>query len=304
VNPTASWGQPAGRQPHRCRGEPAPGGRCARQGTALAHAGTRRRSGAGKPRAGHRPGGPRQGRVTWFNAELGPKRLALLHDLVPNAKTVALLLNPNNAETASWPAQLQEAASSLGLQIFILNAAAPSEIDTAFATIVRDRIGALVVAADAFLQNRREQIVALAARHAVPAMYSNRQMAGVDGLVSYGNSLADAYRRAGIHTARILKGREAGRPTGRSGNQIRASNQCQDRQSARPHLAHPARPGRRGDRIARDHLRRLPRCMSLFLAHPGRLRHRSDSGSYWGHKRSVSVPCLPLALFARSLLGR
>ena len=69
--------------------------------------------------------------VTWFNAELGPKRLALLHDLVPNAKTVALLLNPNNAETLSWPAELQEAARSLGLQIFVLNAATPSEIDTA-----------------------------------------------------------------------------------------------------------------------------------------------------------------------------
>jgi putative tryptophan/tyrosine transport system substrate-binding protein len=153
----------------------------------------------------NRPGGNLTG-VTWFNAELGPKRLALLHDLVPNAKTVALLLNPNNSETVSWPAELQEAARSLGLQIFVLNAAAPSEIDTAFETIVHDRIGALVVAADAFFQNRREQIVALAARHAVPAMYSNRQMAGADGLVSYRNSLADAYRRAGIHTARILKG--------------------------------------------------------------------------------------------------
>lgn len=98
--------------------------------------------------------------MTWFNGELGPKRLAVLHDLVPNAKTVALLLNPNNAETASWPAELQEAAR----KIFVLNAATPSEIDTAFATIVQDRIGALVVAADAFLQNRREQIVALAVR--------------------------------------------------------------------------------------------------------------------------------------------
>jgi putative ABC transport system substrate-binding protein len=153
----------------------------------------------------NRPGGNLTG-VTWFNAELGPKRLALLHDLVPNAKTVALLLNPNNSETASWPAELQEAARSLGLQIFVLNAAASSEIDTAFETIVHDRIGALVVAADAFFQNRREQIVALAARHAVPAMYSNRLMAGADGLLSYGNSLADAYRRAGIYTARILKG--------------------------------------------------------------------------------------------------
>ena len=132
--------------------------------------------------------------------------MALLHDLIPNAKTVALLLNSNNSETASWPAELQEAAHSLGLQIFVLNATTQSDIDAAFAKIVQDRIGAIVVAADAFLQSKREQIVALAARHEVPAMYSNRQMAGTEGLVSYGNSLADAYRRAGIQTARILKG--------------------------------------------------------------------------------------------------
>jgi putative ABC transport system substrate-binding protein len=153
----------------------------------------------------NRPGGNLTG-VTWFNAELGPKRFALLRDLVPNAKTVALLLNPNSAETARQPAELQEAARSLGLRIVVLNAATPSEIDTAFATIVQDRIGALVVAADAYLQNRREQIVALAARHAVPTMYPERQMAKAGGLVNYGNSLADAYRRAGVYTARVLKG--------------------------------------------------------------------------------------------------
>jgi putative ABC transport system substrate-binding protein len=153
----------------------------------------------------NRPGGNVTG-VSWFSAELGPKRLALLHDLVPDAKTVALLLNPNNAETARQPAELNEAARGLGVQIVVLNAATPSEIDAAFATIVQNRIGALVVAGDAFLLNRREQIVALSARHAVPAMYVNRQMAGPGGLISYGNSLADAYRRAGNYTARILQG--------------------------------------------------------------------------------------------------
>jgi putative tryptophan/tyrosine transport system substrate-binding protein len=153
----------------------------------------------------NRPGGNVTG-VSWFSAELGPKRLALLHDLVPNATTVALLLNPNNAETARQPAELQEAARTLGMQLVILNATTPSGIDTAFTTIVQDRIGALVVAGDSFLANRREQIIALAARHAVPAIYNNREMAGAGGLMSYGNSLADAYRRAGIYTARILKG--------------------------------------------------------------------------------------------------
>jgi putative ABC transport system substrate-binding protein len=153
----------------------------------------------------NRPGGNVTG-VSWFSAELGPKRLALLHDLVPNATTVALLLNPNNAETARQPAELQEAARALGQQIVILQASAVSDIDHAFATIVQDRIGALVVAADSFLANRREQITTLAARHAVPAIYVNREMAGAGGLMSYGNSLADGYRRAGIYTARILKG--------------------------------------------------------------------------------------------------
>jgi hypothetical protein len=136
----------------------------------------------------NQPGGNVTG-VSWFSAELGPKRLTLLHDLVPNAKIVALLLNPNNAETARQPAELQEAARALHLQIVILNATTPDEIDSAFATISQNRIGALVVAADSFLANRREQIIALAARHAVPAIYVNREMAGAGGPMSYGTAL-------------------------------------------------------------------------------------------------------------------
>jgi putative ABC transport system substrate-binding protein len=153
----------------------------------------------------NRPGGNVTG-VSWFGAELGPKRLALLHDLVPDAKTVALLLNPNNAETARQPAELQEAARGLGLQIVVFKATTPSEIDTAFATMVQNRIGALVLASDSFLFNRREQIMALAARHAIPASYSARHFVEAGGLMSYGNNFADAYRRAGHYTARILKG--------------------------------------------------------------------------------------------------
>ncbi|MFL6806073.1 MAG: ABC transporter substrate-binding protein [Xanthobacteraceae bacterium] len=153
----------------------------------------------------NRPGGNVTG-VSWFSAELGPKRVTLLHNLVPDANTVAFLLNPNKAETVRQSAELQEAARGLGLQIVIFNATTPGEIDTAFATISQNRIGALVVAGDSYLANRREQIITLAARHAVPAIYVNREMAGAGGLMSYGNSLADAYRRAGLHTARILKG--------------------------------------------------------------------------------------------------
>jgi putative tryptophan/tyrosine transport system substrate-binding protein len=153
----------------------------------------------------NRPGGNVTG-VSWFSAELGPKRLALLHDLVPNVTTVALLLNPDNAETARQPAELEEAARALGMQIVVLHASAIADIDKAFSTIVQNHVGALVVAADSFLANRREQITTLAAQHAVPAIYVNREMAGAGGLMSYGNSLADGYRRAGIYTARILKG--------------------------------------------------------------------------------------------------
>jgi putative tryptophan/tyrosine transport system substrate-binding protein len=153
----------------------------------------------------NRPGGNVTG-VSWFSAELGPKRLALLHDLVPTATTVALLLNPNNAETARQPAELQDAARALGLQLVILHASSVGDIEDAFARIVENQIGALVVAADSFLASRREQITTLAARHAVPSVYVNREMAGAGGLMSYGNSLADGYRRAGIYTARVLKG--------------------------------------------------------------------------------------------------
>src|SRR5262245_14064019 len=153
----------------------------------------------------NRPGGNVTG-VSWFS--LGPKRLALLHDLVPNAMTVAVLRNPNNAEQAGQPAELQEAARALGLQLLVLNVTTPHEIDRAFATVVQERIGALIVAGDSFLWNRREQIAALAAQHAVPAIYGDREIAGAGagGLMGYGNRLVDAYRRAGIHTARILKG--------------------------------------------------------------------------------------------------
>jgi putative tryptophan/tyrosine transport system substrate-binding protein len=153
----------------------------------------------------NRPGGNVTG-VSWFSAELGPKRLALLHDLVPTATTVALLLNPNNAETARQPAELQDAARALGLQLVILHASSVGDFEDAFARIVENQIGALVVAADSFLASRREQITTLAARHAVPSVYVNREMAGAGGLMSYGNSLADGYRRAGIYTARVLKG--------------------------------------------------------------------------------------------------
>ena len=153
----------------------------------------------------NRPGGNVTG-VSWFAAELGPKRLGLLHELVPNATIVAFLSNPNNPESARQPAELQDAARAIGLQLLVLTATTPGGIDAAFTAMVQNRVGALLVGSDPFFFSRREQIVALAAEHAIPTIYAGRETAGADGLMSYGNSLADAYRRAGIHTGRILKG--------------------------------------------------------------------------------------------------
>jgi ABC-type uncharacterized transport system substrate-binding protein len=153
----------------------------------------------------NRPGGNVTG-VSWFGAELGPKRLGLLHELVPNATIVALLINPDNPESARQPAELQEAARAIGLQLVVLTATTAGDIDTAFTAMVQNRVGALLVGSDPFMLHRREQIVALAAQHAIPTVYSSREMLGAGGLMSYGNSLVEVYRRAGIQTARILKG--------------------------------------------------------------------------------------------------
>jgi putative ABC transport system substrate-binding protein len=153
----------------------------------------------------NRPGGNVTG-VSWFSAELGPKRLGLLHELVPNATIVALLFNPNNPETVRQPAELQEAARAIGLQLVVLTATTAADIDTAFTAMVQNRVGALVLASDPFLLSRREQLVALAAQYKIPTIYTGREHVGADGLMSYGNSLSDAYRRAGIQTGRLLKG--------------------------------------------------------------------------------------------------
>src|SRR5262249_2029060 len=153
----------------------------------------------------NRPGGNVTG-VSWVNAELGPKRLGAPDELVHDPTIVALLINPDNPESARQPAELQEAARAIGLQIVVLTATTAGGIDTAFTAMVQNRVGALLVGSDPFMQNRREQVVVLAAQHAIPTIYSGREMVGADGLMSYGNSMADVYRRAGIQTARILKG--------------------------------------------------------------------------------------------------
>ena len=152
-----------------------------------------------------RPGGNVTG-VNFLNRETDGKRLGLLHDLVPQTTLIAVLRNPTRADAAEQLEDVQNAARMLGKQLLILNASTGSEIDTGFATLAQQRAHALLVVADAFMINRREHIVALAARHALPAIYSLREFATAGGLISYAASITDAWRQAGVYTGRILKG--------------------------------------------------------------------------------------------------
>jgi putative tryptophan/tyrosine transport system substrate-binding protein len=153
----------------------------------------------------NRPGGNVTG-LAILTAELGAKRLELLHESLPTATVVAMLVNPTSPITEPETRGVRDAARSLGLQLHVLNASTESEIDTAFGTLVELHAGALVVSVDPFLTNQRARIVALAARHAVPVIYGLREFATSGGLMSYGNDLADAYRQSGIYAAKILKG--------------------------------------------------------------------------------------------------
>jgi ABC-type uncharacterized transport system substrate-binding protein len=151
------------------------------------------------------PGGNLTG-ISLLAVELVPKRLELLTELVPQAKVVALLVNPNNAYTEPMIRDVQEAARAKRVQLPILKAATEREIDAAFATLAPLHADALVTGDDPFFVLQREQIVALAARHAVPAIYQFREFPAVGGLISYGPSLTAAYRRPASYVARILKG--------------------------------------------------------------------------------------------------
>jgi putative ABC transport system substrate-binding protein len=153
----------------------------------------------------NRPGGNATGVFLLLNALEG-KRLGLLHELVPAAKLIAVILNPASRSFATQLTDVQEAARTIGQQIHILHASDEREIDAAFAALAQLRAGALLVASDALFVSRRDQFVALAARHAIPAMHHVREFAVAGGLASYGTSLGDGYRLAGNYTGRILKG--------------------------------------------------------------------------------------------------
>jgi putative ABC transport system substrate-binding protein len=153
-----------------------------------------------------RPGGNATG-INFFTREVVAKRLGLLHDLVPKAVRVAVLLNPVNASSAETTLrEVQKAAPTIGLQIQVLNATTIGEIDAAFATLAQERPDALFVAPDAFFVSRRVQFVTLAARDRIPATYPDRDFVAASGLMSYGTDLASMYRQVGVYTGSILKG--------------------------------------------------------------------------------------------------
>jgi len=157
-----------------------------------------------------RPGGNVTG-VTQLNVEVAPKRLELLHELVPTASVIALLINPTTPALAEPVSRASQAAAhALGLDLHVLNASTERDFDGVFASVIQLRAGGLVIGSDAFFTSRREQLAALAVRHAVPTVYENRGFVAAGGLASYSGSIADAYRLAGVYAARILKGEKPG----------------------------------------------------------------------------------------------
>jgi putative tryptophan/tyrosine transport system substrate-binding protein len=153
----------------------------------------------------NRPGGNATG-VYIFQQVLEGKRLGLLRELVPSAASIAVLLNPTNANFQAQLRGVQDAARVLGQQVSILSASTERDIDVAFATVTESNAGALLVGSDPFFNNERDQVIALAARRAIPAIYEGREFATAGGLASYGTSLANAHRQAGIYASRILRG--------------------------------------------------------------------------------------------------
>jgi putative tryptophan/tyrosine transport system substrate-binding protein len=153
----------------------------------------------------NRPGGNLTG-VSVLSGPLTAKRLEGLRELVPQAGVIACLVNPNNPEADSQLTDIRAAARTFGQEVLILNASTDHELHTAFATLVRERAAGLLLGNDAFFVLRREQLVALAARHAIPAVYFLREFAAAGGLMSYGDTLTDAYRQVAVYIGRILKG--------------------------------------------------------------------------------------------------
>jgi putative ABC transport system substrate-binding protein len=152
-----------------------------------------------------RPGGNITG-VTDLTTELGPKQLELLHELVPSASRIALLVNPTNPNAETLSKGLQAAARILGLEIHVFHSSSERDFDAVFATLAELRIAGLVIGTDALFNSHSQELAKLAVRHGLPSIHTLRQFAAAGGLVSYGGGLRDAYRQVGVYTGRILKG--------------------------------------------------------------------------------------------------
>jgi putative ABC transport system substrate-binding protein len=153
----------------------------------------------------NQPGGNITG-IYFFTQGLEAKRLGLLHEMAPTARTIAVLINSNYSPAENQERDVQEAAARLGVQLVVLRANAESDLDAAFAALAQQRAGALLVCASPFFYSRRQQLVVLAARHGVPSIYEWREFAAAGGLMSYGTNLNEAYRQMGVYAGRILKG--------------------------------------------------------------------------------------------------
>jgi putative tryptophan/tyrosine transport system substrate-binding protein len=157
----------------------------------------------------NRPGGNATG-VSLYLSALGAKRLELLHELVPNAAVIGVLVNPTYPDAESQSNDVKEAAHMFGQQAHVVNASSEGELNAAFATLVQLKAGILLVTTDAFFLSRRDQLVALAARHSIPALYWAREFVLAGGLMSYASDIGDGYRQAGVYAGRVLKGAKPG----------------------------------------------------------------------------------------------
>jgi len=157
----------------------------------------------------NRPGGNVTG-VTFTTVDVTAKRLGQLHELVPKAEVIGVLLDPNNPEVDLELRDVEVAAQTIGRRALVVKATRPSEFNAAFATLVQAGVGALLVGGGPFFTSQRQRLAVLSARHAIPSSYTERQFAVAGGLMSYGPSQTDAYRRAGVYAGRILKGEKAG----------------------------------------------------------------------------------------------
>jgi ABC-type uncharacterized transport system substrate-binding protein len=153
----------------------------------------------------NRPGGNVTG-ASFFGVDLASKQLSLLHEFIPNPAVIGFLVDQNVPDAVAQVPAVQEAARKLGLQLIVLQARTATDIDTAFATFVRERAGALIVGTGALLTNQRKRIIALAAQHATPAIYPFREFTADGGLMSYGNDVPDSFRQGGVYAGRILRG--------------------------------------------------------------------------------------------------